>query len=173
MKTLNWRHTGWSARNFVVSVGRELVGQLTFDNSWNFNAVYTDKETRLVFAQKGFWNLDVSVSRDGQPIGEIRNDFFFGRQTLQLATGETYVLTSNAWGRNLNWKTAEGKPLVYYDQATLGSGGWGTIRLSESLTVDTEKLLVSTGIFGRQLLQRRLARVVLVMIPVIAASQRG
>jgi len=86
MRTLNWKHTDWNARNFIFSVGKEIIGQLTFYSSWNFNAVYTDKETKLRFAQNGFWDRNVLITKDGQKIGEIKSGFFI-HPTLILTTG--------------------------------------------------------------------------------------
>jgi hypothetical protein len=172
MKTLNWRHTDWNARNFIFSIGQEIIGQLTFNSSWNFNAVYTDKETKLKFSQKSFWDRDVLITKDGKLIGEIKNDFFLGTQTLKLPTGETFILSSNVWGRNVNWKNEKGETIVKYQQATMSSMGKGLISLNDSLTIETEKLLVSSGLFARQLLHKRVVLIVVIMIPILAASRR-
>lgn len=172
MKTLNWRHTDWNARNFIFSIGQEIIGQLTFNSSWNFNAVYTDKETKLKFSQKSFWDRDVIITKDGKSIGEIKNDFFFGKQTLKLPTGDTFILSSNVWGRDVNWKTEKGETIVKYQQATMSSMGKGLISLNDSLTAETEKLLVTSGLFARQLLHKRIVLIVVIMIPILAASRR-
>jgi hypothetical protein len=172
MKTLSWRHTDWNARNFIFSIGQEIIGQLTFNSSWNFNAVYTDNETNLKFSQKGFWDRDVLITNDGKQIGEIKNDFFFGRQTLKLQAGETFILSSNFWGRNVNWKNEKGETIVKYQQATMSSMGKGSISLNDSLTIEMEKLLVSSGLFARQLLHKRIVLIVVIMIPIFAASRR-
>src|SRR6478752_5694806 len=111
MKTLNWRHTDWNARNFIFSVGQEIIGQLTFHSYWNFNAVYTDKETKLKYTQKSFWDRNVLITKDEKPVGEI--DFsFFGNQSLKLVTGERFILSVNAWGRNVHWRTEAGKTII-------------------------------------------------------------
>ena len=170
MKTLNWRHTDWNARNFVFSIGQEIVGQLTFNNSWNFNAVYTDKETNLKFSQKSFWDNDVVITRDGKFVGEIKHDFFFGRQTLKLATGVTFKLSSNFWGRNVYWQNETGEAIIKYQQATMSSMGKGLISLSNSLTIETEELLISSGLFARQMMQKRIALTVVFAVPILAAS---
>ena len=59
-----------------------------------------------------------------------------------------------------------------YEQATMSSMGKGVIRLKDSLTLDTEKLLMSSGLFMRQLMHKRGALAIAVMIPVMAASNR-
>ncbi len=172
MKTVSWRHTDWNARHFVFTIGQEVIGQLTFNSSWNFNAVYTDKKNNLRFSQKSFWDRDVIVTQGGKPVGEIKNDFFFGRQTLKLPSGETFLLSSNVWGRNVNWKNDRGEVVVRYQQATLSSMGKGLISIDASLTSETERLLVSTGLFARQLLHKRVALMLAFMIPVWAAGSR-
>ncbi|MGE0772874.1 MAG: hypothetical protein AB7K37_14255 [Cyclobacteriaceae bacterium] len=171
MKTLNWKHTDWSARNFIFSIGQEIVGQLTFYSAWNYNAVYTDKETKLTFVQKSAWNRNVVIKREGETIGEI--DFqFFGNQTLKLASGACFTLSTNAWGRNVQWKASDGQTVVKYQQATLSSMGKGVISLADSLALDTEKLLICSGLFVRQLIHKRVALTVAILVPIIAASSR-
>ena len=171
MKTLNWRHTDWSARNFIFSIGQEIIGQLTFYSSWNFNAVYTDKETRLKFTQNGFWDRSVLITKDGEKIGEIKSGFFI-HPTLRLATGEKYILSSNIWGRDVNWKTENGETIIKYEQASLSSMGKGLINLKDSLTLETEKLLIGSGLYIRQYIHKRAAVMVAIAIPIIVASNR-
>lgn len=171
MKTINWRHTDWNARNFIFSIGQEIIGQLTFRSSWNFNAVYTDKETKLRFARKSFWDKNVFITKDEKTIGEI--DFgFFGNQTLKLVTGERFTLSSNFWEQEVNWKTEKGETIIKYQQATMSSMGKGLISLKDSLTIETEKLLISSGLFARQLRHKRVVLIVVIMIPILAASRR-
>lgn len=81
MKTLNWRHTDWFAKNFIFTMEQQIIGKLTFNSSWDFNALYTDTETKLKFTQKSFWNRDVLITKDGKPIGEILIGLF-GQQSL-------------------------------------------------------------------------------------------
>ena len=99
MKTLNWRHTDWNARNFIFSIGQEIVGQLTFSSYWNFNAVYTDKDTNLKFSQKSFWERDAIISKDGETVGEI-NFGLFATQTLKLVSAVSGVFTLTLIYRN-------------------------------------------------------------------------
>ena len=168
MKKLNWRHTDWNARNFVFLLGQEIIGQLSFNSTWNFNAVYTDKETRLKFTQKGFWDRRVSITRDGKEIGEIER-VFFDKQTLTLITGEKYELVSNIWGRDLSWKNSAGETIIKYQQATMSSMGKGTITLTDSLTIEAGKMLVTSGLFIRQLILKRRTLIVMIFIPILAA----
>jgi hypothetical protein len=171
MKTLNWRHTDWSARNFIFSVGQEIIGQLTFNSYWNSNAVYTDKDTNLKFAQKSFWDGDVLVTKDGKAVAKI--DFgLLGTQTLQLLSGEKFTLSTSFWEQEVYWKNAEGKTIIKYQQATMSSMGKGLISLNESVTIEMEKLLVGSGIFARQLRRKRAALIIVIMLPIITASRR-
>jgi len=171
MKTLNWRHTDWNARNFIFSIGQEIIGQLTFNSYWNSNAVYTDKEANLKFTQKSFWDRDVKITKDGKTIGEI--DFgLFGTQSLKFVTGERFTLSSSFWEQEVYWKNEQGETIIKYQQATMSSMGKGLISLKDSLTVETEKLLIGSGIFVRQLRRKRAALIVVIMIPILAASRR-
>ena len=171
MKTLNWRHTDWNARNFIFLIGEEIIGQLTFNSSWNFNAVYTDKETRLKFSQKNFWDKDVLITKDGKSIGEI-NFRLFVIQTLILGTGERFILSTSFWEQEVYWKTEKGDTVIKYKQATMSSMGKGLISLNDPLTIETEKLLVSSGLFARQARHKRIVLFMIFMIPILAASRQ-
>jgi hypothetical protein len=171
MKTLNWRHTGWNARNFLFTIGQEIIGQLTFNSFWNFHAVYTDNDTNLKFSQKGFWDRGVLITKDGRTLGEI--DFgLFGTQTLKLATGERYTLSTSFWEQEIFWKNEKGDTIVKYQQATMSSLGKGLISLNDTLTMETEKLLISGGLFIRKVMQKRRALVVIMVILFASASRR-
>lgn len=168
MRTLNWRHTDWNARNFVFFLGQEIIGQLTFNSHWSFNAVYLDAETRLKFTQKGFWSRKVSIDKEGKKIGEIDNGFL-GKQLLTLTNGERYELVSNFWLRNVTWKNANGSTIVKYRQATMASMGKGIVELTDSGKSEIEKLLVASGLFVRQLILKRAALTALIFLPILAA----
>jgi hypothetical protein len=171
MKTLNWRHTDWNARNFIFSIGQEIIGQLTFSSYWNFNAVYTDKDTNLKFSQKSFWDRDAIISKDGEAVGEI-NFGLFATQTLKLVTGERFTLSTSFWEQEAYWKTEKGETIIKYQQATMSSMGKGLISLNDSLTIDKEKLLISGGLFARQVRHKRIILFIAIMIPILAASRR-
>jgi hypothetical protein len=171
MKTLNWRHTDWNARNFISSIGQEIIGQLTFNSYWNFNAVYTDNDTNLKFSQKSFWDMDAIISKDGETVGEI-NFGLFATQTLKLVTGERFTLSTSFWEQEAYWKTENGETIVKYQQATMSSMGKGLISLNDSLTIDKEKLLISGGLFARQVRHKRIVLFIVIMIPILAASRR-
>ena len=170
MKTLHWKHTDWFGKNFIFTIGQEIIGQLTFNNSWNVNAVYTDSDTKLTFTQKGFWDRDVLITHNGKTVGEIHNALF-GRQILKLATGEKFTLSTSFWEQEVYWKNDNDETLVKYQQATMSSMGKGLITLNDTLTLEIQKLLMSSGLFARRLMHKRVALVVVIMIPVIAASR--
>ena len=171
MKTLNWKRTDWTARNFIFSMGQEIIGQLTFNSLWNFNAVYTDKETKLTFAQKNFFDRDVIITKDSKTIGEIQSGLF-GKQTLKLVTGERYFISTSFWEQEVYWKTRKGETIIKYQQATMSSMEKGLISLDDSLAIETEKLLISSGLFARQMTRKRIVRAVVIMIPIIVAASR-
>ena len=170
MKTLNWRHTDWNARNFVFQVGQEIIGQLSFYSVWNFNAVYTDSETKLKFAQKGFWSK-ILVTQEEKVVGKIDSGIF-GRQTLTLSTGEVFRLSTDFWGSNVRWSNAAGEIVVNYKQATMSSMGKGVIDLRDTMNTEVETLLISAGLFIRQLTQKRRTLMVALMLPILAAASR-
>ncbi|MCP2042121.1 hypothetical protein [Pontibacter sp. HSC-36F09] len=171
MKTLNWRHTGWFAKDFIFTMEQQIIGNLTIDSSWNFKALYTDEETKLNFAQKSFWDRNVSITRDGEVIGEIHSGLF-GEKTLRLVSGEKFTISTSLWEQEVYWKTEEGNTVVQYWQATMSSMGKGSISLEKSLPVEMEKLLISSGLFIRQMTRWRRARKMAVIILVIASGSQ-
>lgn len=170
MKTLNWRHTDWNARRFVFSIGQEIIGQLTFNSPWNFNATYTDHETNLRFAQKGYWNKDTIVTRNGEVIGEISFGMF-AIQTLTLRTGQRFTLSTSFFEQEAYWKAEDGTTVITYQQATLSSMGKGLISTHDSLPEEMKTLLISSGLFARQAWRKRIITAALMIMPVLLASR--
>lgn len=171
MKTLNWRRKGWFAKKFIFFVEQQIIGQLNFNSSWNFNALYSDKESELKFAQKSFWERDVIITIDEKKVGKIHVGIF-GEQTLKLETGERFILSTNLWEQEVFWKDEKGETIIKYKQAKMSSMGKGLISSKESLTIEMEKLLISSGVFIRQLTRKRRTIIVAIMIPIIAAANR-
>lgn len=169
MKTLHWKHTDWSARKFIFTDGQETIGQLNFTSSWNFNAVYTDDETKLTFVQKSVWTSKVSIMKDEEKIGEIKSGFFT-HPTLRLATGEKFTLIANAWGRNVRWKNEQDEIIIQYEQKGLNSMGKGIIHIQRALHPETQKLLIISGLYFRQYLSKQAALAVATFLPVMAAA---
>ena len=170
MKTLNWRHTDWLGKNFIFSIGQEIIGQLTF-NSWNMNAVYTDRDTTIKFVKKSFWSQDVFVTSDDKVVGEISFNLF-KRQTLKMASGEKYILSTSFWEQEVYWKTEHGETIIKYRQATMSSMGKGLVSLKDTLSIETEKLLICSGLFTRQLIRKRLVLIMVIMIPIFGSLRR-
>jgi|GEM_PF-1933254 len=173
MKTLNWRHTDWNARNFIFFIGQEIIGQLNFNSLWNFNGFYTDKESKIQFKEYGgyFWKRAVSIIENDKIIGEITYNFFL-EPKLKLVAGDTYLLTSNFWGRDVKWINAQNEIVMKYDQATMSSMGKGTITYKDSLSTETEKLLMTAGIYVRQLILKRASLLIVIMIPILTTASR-
>jgi hypothetical protein len=171
MKTLTWQHTDWFEKHFIFKMEQQVIGQLIIDSSWNINAEYTDKETKLIFAQKSFWNRDVLITREGKMIGEIHIGLF-GEQTLYVVTGEKFFLSTSLWEQEAYWKTEKGETVIKFQQMFMSSVGKGMINSQNTLTIEMEKLLISSGVFIRQLKRKQTAAIVAVMIPIIASASR-
>ncbi|MDO6389773.1 hypothetical protein Q4E40_06520 [Pontibacter sp. BT731] len=171
MKTLNWRHTGWIAKDFIFAMEQQIIGYLTIDSSWNFKALYTDEETKLSFAQRSFWDRDVLITKDGVAIGEIHSGLF-GQKTLALLSGEKFTISTSFWEQEAYWKTEQGNTIIRYRQAIMSGMGKGSIRIEKSLPIEAERLLISSGLFIRQMTRWRRARKMAVIILVIAAGSQ-
>lgn len=171
MKILNWSSTGWFAKNFVFKFEQQILGELTFNNSWLYNGEYSDQETKLKFFQNSFWDRNIVVIKDAVRIGEIHIGLF-GEQTLKLLTGEKFYLSTSFWEQEVYWKTERGETIVKYQQELMSSLEKGLISAEDSLTLEMEKLLISSGIFVRQMIRQRIARVVVIFIPIIAAGSK-
>lgn len=169
MKTLHWKRTNWTAQNFIFSAGRDILGQLTFHSNWNFKAVYTDQQTKLKFVQESFWSRDVLITEGERIVGKIRSGLF-GGSTLTLPAGDTYVIATSLWEQEVYWKTEQGETIIKYQQAIMSSLEKGVISFKNKLPLETEKLLMSSGLFIRQMRLKRIIRTVVVMIPIMAAA---
>lgn len=169
IKTLNWNSTGWTARKYIFSIGQEICGQLTIKPTWNFEAIYTDKETSFQFAQKHFWNRDIVITKNKQSIGIISSGFF-GGQTLTLTTGEKFFISTSLWEQAVYWKSGKGEIVAYYKQAVMSSMKKGVFTLTDSQPLETEKLLFSSGLFIRQMAHKRKTLMTAILIPIFVAA---
>jgi hypothetical protein len=171
MNTLQWRHTDWTGRNFIFWLNEKVIGELTFKSSWDLNAVYQSQQAQLKFIVTGFWKNRILIMRGNEKLGEIKNGFS-GKQTLTLVNGKSYVLTSGFWGRSAQWSNLNGEILIKYTTASIRSMGKGTIIVSHNLAADEKELLVSTGLFARQMLLKMAVMVLIIMIPAMSAASR-
>lgn len=171
MKSIQWRHTDWSARRFVFQAGQELIGQLVFANNWNFDATYSSSDSRLTFTEKGFWDRKVHITRDGVEVALLTNTLF-GKALLQLHSGEVYQLKSNFLGRNIQWLNSQDEVVIQYKQATLSTMGKGTVQFHQTLSNATEQLLLSSGLYMPRLVVKRMMTVMVCCIPIMAAASR-
>lgn len=170
MKTLHWRHTDWNARRFIFSIGQEIIGQLAFNSPWNFNATYTDHKTNLRFIQKGYWNKDTTITRNGEVIGEITFGMF-AIQTLRLRSGQRFTLSTSFFEQEAYWKAEDGTTVITYQQATLSSMGKGLISTHDSLPEEIKTVLISGGLFARQARRKRILLIAATIIPILIARR--
>ncbi len=170
MKTLNWRHTDWSARKFIFFSGQEIIGELNFNSAWNFNGTYVDSGSEFQFRENAdrIWKRRVFITRNGQLVGSLHYQLFRDPQ-LQLATGETFILPSNFFGRNVQWTNSKNEAIVKYEQASMTSMGKGTITLTTPLPAETEKVLIIAGLYIRQLILKKTSLLLIVLIPIFAS----
>lgn len=171
MKTFTWQRLNWFATRFLVRMEQHPVGQLLFTSSWNWDAEYTEQDTTLRFVQPSAWSNEVLVTQDGQPVGGIRFRLF-GEQTLQLASGEYFVLSTSPWQQEVYWKTPSGETLLTYQQATWSARSTGIISSPNALSAELERLLLSSGIYMRQLSQMRTALLILILLPLLSTANR-
>ena len=171
MKTVHWKRANWLATRFVFDLEQQAVGHLLFPSSWNFDAVYTDRDTQLRFAQRSFWTGDVSITQQGEPIGTIRFGVL-GGQSLTLVTGERFRLSTGFWQQAASWQKENGETVIRYEQAALGSSGKGIVCSPDALPPALETLLLSSGVYVRQLNQKRTAVMVAIVMPLIAGANR-
>ncbi|MBF9239622.1 hypothetical protein I2I05_19675 [Hymenobacter sp. BT683] len=169
MKTSTWKCADWLAQRFVITLERQREGQLLFTSWWHHDAVYTDHDTKLQFARKSFWSSDIFITKDGEPLGEIRFGLF-GEPALTRASGELFVLSTSLWEQEAYWKTAGGETLMRFQQAALSFIGKGVIRSAEALPRELETLLVSSGVFAQQLSRNRTVLLVAMLLLLIAGN---
>lgn len=170
MRTINWRHTDWGARNFVLSMGEQVMGSLSIGTSWIFKGSYTDHSTNLKFAQRSFWDRDMVITNGNEKVGEISSSIL-GRHRLLTSAGRAYFLSTSLFEQEAYWKTESGQTLITYQQATMSSLGKGTIKMAESLSVEEQTLLIASGIFARKAEHRRRVWVAVFMLFIASAAR--
>lgn len=53
----------------------------------------------------------------------------------------------------------------------MSSMGKGKIDITDSLTIEIEKILISSGLFVRQLILKRVTLTIAIVVPILAASR--
>jgi hypothetical protein len=171
MNTLQWRHTDWTAKSFVFSIGEKIIGQLTFAGSLTFSATYNSNKNKLKFSEKDFWGKEVSIEKDGNVVALFSHNIF-GNQTLTLKNGDKFSLTSDFWGSNAKWQNLKGDTIVTYSAATMSTMGKGTIHISENMDEEIEEILFSGGLFIKQYIIRKFILISAILSPLTIMISR-
>jgi hypothetical protein len=90
-----------------------------------------------------------------------------GEQILKLVTGERFIISTCFWEQEVYWKTEKGETIIKYQQAKMSSMEKGLISLKGSLTTETERLLISSGLLVRQSAHKRIAVKMAIIIPLL------
>lgn len=168
MKSLQWRHTDWTARKYVFQSGLDTIGKLVL-GYWDSSAVYLTAESRMAFSEESFWRNTIHVKRDNVQVAVIKYEVF-GPYALQLHSGEVYYLKRDFVGRNTKWENEEGAAIASYQPATFSSGGKGTLNFTQSVAEETEHLLAGSGLYLSVLFQRRILPAVIAAFILVVMS---
>ena len=87
-------------------------------------------------------------------------------------TGERFQLSTGFWQQAASWQKENGKTVIRYEHAALGSRGKGIVCSPDALPPALETLLLSSGVYVRQLTQKRTAVMVAIVMPLIAGANR-
>ncbi len=147
METITWKNSDLTGKRFDFESSTQPIGTLTVSNELGADALFTTDNDRLQFSRAGFWDNKILIKKNGQLIGEIKNQLF-GATHLKLKSGTTFRLSSNLIGRNLKWLSAKGHPTVEYKMATLTSMGKGFIKVDDSLSSNDKEILLSAGLIA-------------------------
>ncbi len=155
--TFDWTVKDWSAKTFLISLNRQTVGTLLFNDLWTFNASYETDNATINFKETGYFKESIEIRKQDRPIGKI--DYkVFGRKCLSLNSGQTFNLSTNFWGRNLKWINEKGENVLELKQPTLKDLGRGTILTDTDLDKELNDLLISSGLYISNLTSKKIAR---------------
>lgn len=171
METIIWKNSDLSGKRFDFETTTESIGTLTVLSELSSNAFFATDKDRLQFSRAGFWDNKVLISKNGQLIGEIRNQLL-GQTYIELKNGNKFWLSSNLIGRNLKWLRAKGQPIVEYKMATLNSMRKGFIKVGDSLTKDEREILLSAGLIAGRFNLYRLTLGIMILAFLLHATSK-
>jgi hypothetical protein len=147
METITWKNSDLSGRNFDFEAGNNIIGKLTRLSELSCNATYVTDKDKIQFQRVGFLDNKILIKKNGVYIGEIGNRLI-GQTSLKLKSGQVFRLASNLVGRNLKWVDSNGLPIVEYSFATLKTMRKGSIKTSDSISIDVKEVLLSSGLIA-------------------------
>jgi hypothetical protein len=147
METITWKNSDLSGRNFDFEAGNTIVGKLTRLSELSSNATYVTDKDEIQFQRVGFLDNKILIKKNGVYIGEIGNRLI-GQTSLKLKSGQVFRLASNLVGRNLKWVDSNGLPIVEYSFATLKTMRKGSVKTSDSISIDAKEVLLSSGLIA-------------------------
>ncbi|MBB6610960.1 hypothetical protein H7F15_07925 [Pontibacter sp. Tf4] len=164
MHVLHWKQLDWSGREFGLRSPEHTVGKLAFESWTGFDATYTSEKVTIQFRNRGWFEQDVTIVYNGEEIGQARASLF-GKTTVQLRTGETYTLKSEAFSYNRTVQDATGHTIISFKQPTF-SFGKGEIGVADSVSELSREVLVSTSLYLKAVSEHQAAILIIVFIPI-------
>jgi hypothetical protein len=164
--TLDWIMKDWSAKTFLIGFNRQTIGELKFNDFWTFNAKYETSASVINFIETGLVKNYIEIKNQDNVIGQIDYQIF-GTKKLELSDGQTFYLSTNFWGRNLKWLNDKGDILLELKQPTFKDLGRGEFLINEDIDKGVKDLLISSGLYISNLTSKKMARYVVIMLPII------
>ena len=171
MDVLHLKQKDWSGREFELRTIDRPLGKISFTGWTSYDAVYTSDVARISFKNRGWFEQQATITYNGEVIGKATSSPF-DKTELQLNTGETYFLKSEAFTYNRKVQDAAGKTLISFKQPTF-SFGKGDIEVSDELPELSKEVLVSTSLYLKAVAEHQAAILIIVFIPIFMRNIFG
>ncbi|MGM9479506.1 hypothetical protein ACS5PU_24005 [Pedobacter sp. GSP4] len=160
-KLINWKNN-WFSGNFQLFVAGAQKGMITF-STWRSDAESMFEDKNYQFVNEGFWQSRTKVidRKTNELVAIITYDSWKSKAVISLSSGEQYE-----WRSTGIWKTqftvSNYKDVHIMYSASSNSG---------AISADTgSELLIITGLFIKQIYNKRAAVLVACFIPLITVS---
>ncbi|MGQ7856926.1 hypothetical protein ACUN24_22025 [Pedobacter sp. WC2501] len=160
-KFINWK-SNWLNGNFQLFADGVQKGMISF-SSWRSDAESMFEDKNYQFANDGFWKSRTKVidRKTLEVIAIINYDSWKSMAVISLNTGEQYEWKSTGiWKSQWTVSNYKDEHIIY-----TSSSNSGTI----SSNTDN-KLLIITGLFIKQVYNKRTALMIACIVPVITTS---
>jgi len=158
---INWKNN-WFSGNFQLFVDGVQKGMITF-GTWKSDAVSMFEDKNYYFVNEGFWQSKTKVidRNTNEMVAIITYDSWKSKALISLNTGEQYE-----WKSTGIWKT-QFTVSNYKDAHIMYNSGSN----SGAISSDTDnELLIISGLFIKQIYNKRAALIVVCLIPIMTAT---
>jgi hypothetical protein len=134
-REMKWTQPGAFKMHYELHAGDELAATLRFRSSFGSLATGESADGCWTFKRVGFLRTWVTIRVCGEEADNavFRNNAWSGGGALELADGSKFLVTTNLWQTNLEFKTESEETLLQFRRA-------GLIHLSALVEIKPEAI---------------------------------